>query len=101
MRSDKAETNAKWTSSQEYRTNYESIFMGRELRRAIDFFEDGYRKFQMDENKTPKIATCSVTTFHKMLDAWLLTPSPDGTVLIYGVKIIPREDYHDEGFSFT
>ncbi len=101
MRSDKAETNAKWTSSHEYRTNYESIFKGREIKRAIDFFDDGYRHFQMVENRTPKTAICNPVTFAKMLDAWLLTPNQDGSVMIYGVKIIHREDYHDEGFSFA
>jgi hypothetical protein len=55
----------------------------------------------MVENRTPKTAICNPVTFAKMLDAWLLTPNQDGSVMIYGVKIIHREDYHDEGFSFA
>jgi hypothetical protein len=100
MRSVKADTNAKWTSSHEYRTNYESIFKGKDMKRAIDFFEDGFRRFQSEAKRNPKFAFCHPTMLACLSDAWMMMPGSDGAINIYGVKVTAREDHDDNGITF-
>lgn len=70
------------------------------MQRTIDMFEDGFRKFQMDVQRNPKFAFCSPRTFERLMDGWMIMPSADGSVNVYGVNVRAREDHDDDGFTF-
>ena len=87
MRSGKAETNARWTSSHEYRTTYDSIFRRSDTLKAMDIFDDGFRKFQKDAGRNPVMAFVGSTQFILLQHAWQSKPSLDGRIMMYGVKV--------------
>jgi len=87
VRSGKAETNARWTSSHEYRTTYDSIFRDGDSVKATDIFDDGFRKFQKDAGRNPVMAFVGSTLFTLLQHAWQSKPSLDGRIMMYGVKV--------------
>lgn len=101
VKSLKAETNAKWTSTSNYRSNYDLIFKGKDMQRAIDVFEDGFRKFQSEVQRNPKFAFCSHAVLERLKDGFMVKPNHDGSVDVYGVKVRSMEGHNDnEWFTF-
>jgi len=87
VRSVKAETNARWTSSHEYRTTYDSIFRKGDSVKAMDIFDDGFRRFQKDSGRNPVMSFVGSKMWVLLQDAWQVVPAIDGRIMIYGVKV--------------
>ena len=87
MKSGKAETNARWTSSHEYRTTFDSIFRRSDILKAMEIFDDNFRKFQHEATRNPVMAFVGSKLWILLQDAWQVVPSVEGRVMIYGVKV--------------